>query len=200
MKGLFSTAYLPPVSYFRSLIHCDEVYVEARDHWQKQTYRNRCRIAGPNGLQSLNIPIVHNDSRSELYQVEISYAENWPQKHWQSIQTAYSSSPFFEILGPELKAVYEQRPQRLYDLNDQLLRMVLDWLQFPLSIQATGEWVRDPRELHDFREAFHPKKSLNEAVPVYPQVFDDKHGFIADLSIIDLLFNEGPAAFGYLKQ
>lgn len=198
MPGIFSTAYLPPIAWFKKALVQPALCLEQHESWQKQTYRNRCYILGPNGVQMLNIPILHNQHKNVLGTVEISYAENWQRTHWQAIKTAYGSAPFFEILGPELEALYHQNIIRLFDWNLQLIKLMLDWLVVEKDMVLTTSW--QPEVENDFREAFHPKRKGSEVLAPYPQVFGTAAGFEPNLSIIDLLFNEGPAAFDYLKE
>lgn len=198
MTGHFSTAYLPPISYFKALLRFDAIQVEAWESWQKQSYRSRSYIYGPHGAMMLNIPIKHNENKSRMGTVEISYETAWQNTHWQAIKTAYGSSPFFEVLGPELEPLYQKEINRLIDWNTELLKLMLNWLQVSPNLSFTENWSPDLD--NDFRESFHPKRKINENFEPYPQVFTDEHGFIPNLSVIDLLFNEGPAAFDYLKH
>lgn len=198
MTGHFSTAYLPPISYFKALLRFDAIQVEAWESWQKQSYRSRSYIYGPHGAMMLNIPIKHNENKSRMGTVEISYETAWQNTHWQAIKTAYGSSPFFEVLGPELEPFYQKKINRLIDWNTELLKLMLNWLQVSPNLSFTENWSPDLD--NDFRESFHPKRKTAENFEPYPQVFTDEHGFIPNLSVIDLLFNEGPAAFDYLKH
>ncbi|MGB0176871.1 MAG: WbqC family protein [Owenweeksia sp.] len=193
---LLSTTYLGPVSYYQAMVSAETIELEAWESWQKQSYRNRCYIDSPNGRLMLSIP-VQASSTGLVKDVRISYKDNWPQKHWQAIKTTYNTSPFFEVLGPDINTVYNKRPRFLWDLNYELMQIVLDWLQHTVKIKMTGSW-QENRE-NDLRESFHPKRE-STPLQVYPQVFDHKNNFLSNLSVIDLLFNEGPAAPGYLKR
>ncbi len=197
MRGHFSTAYLPPITWWAKSLQYSEVCLERHESWQKQSYRNRCYILGPNGRQMLNIPILHNENKSSMGTVEISYDENWQHTHWQAMKTAYGSAPFFEILGPELQELYSKKIPRLFDWNRELITLMLNWLQVDIEITTTESWK--PILKNDHREDFHPKKKGNQEFKPYPQVFDDRREFEPNLSIVDLLFNEGPAAFDYLR-
>lgn len=198
MTAHFSTAYLPPISYFKALVRFDGIELEAYESWQKQSYRNRTYIYGPHGAMMLNIPIKNNENKSLMGTVEISYETAWQNTHWQAIKTAYGSAPFFEVLGPDLEAFYKKPLNRLMDWNTELLNLILDWLQISPKVALSESW--QPEVKNDFREAFHPKRKDQTEFKTYPQVFSDEYGFIENLSVLDLLFNEGPAAFDYLKH
>lgn len=198
MLGVFSTAYLPPINWFAGLLQYDAIAIERHESWQKQSYRNRCYILGPNGAQMLNIPVVHTGQKKSIEQVQMNSDENWRNSHWQAIKTAYGSSPFFEILGPELEEKYRNGESNLLGWNTDLIKLMLNWLQCDLELDYTAEWKVELS--NDHRESFHPKRPLGINSPPYPQVFNQKLEFVPNLSILDLLFNEGPAAYGYLKH
>lgn len=197
MKGYFSTAYLPPIAWFARARQYDELVLEKHESWQKQSYRSRCYILGPNGPQMLNIPILHNAAKEHIGTVEISYRENWQHTHWQAIRTAYGGAPFYEVLAPDLEQIFCQKENRLFDWNLKLLRLMMRWLQMDQEISFTESWHNDLP--HDHREEFHPKRPLQQNFKKYPQVFDDQQAFAPNLSVLDLLMNEGPAAWDYLS-
>lgn len=195
MKACFSTAYLPNVAWFREALKHKSILIETQESWQKQSYRNRTYILGPNGPLMLNIPIDHNTTKGSIDQVEISYTGNWQHRHWQAILSAYGSAPFFESLALELEPFYKIKTERLLDFNNKILHLILSWLQSDLGLESTTEWQAD-RDL-DLRGQFHPKNKTEPQLP-YPQVFEEKQGFISNLSVIDLIFNEGRSAYDYL--
>ena len=198
MTGLFSTAYLGPISYYKDLLSCSKIRIEYHESWQKQSYRNRCYIDSPNGALMLNIPVEHPGGKQLINDVKISYQDNWPVKHWQAIQTSYNGAPFFEVLGPDLKDILDQKPVFLIDLNLKLQQMLFSWLRVDSKIAQTETWQANMNTGVDFRDSHHPKRDSGKALNPYPQVFDHKHGFTSNLSVIDLLFNEGPASYDYL--
>lgn len=198
-KGLFSLNYWGPISYYAALISCDEVVFEQHERFQKQSYRSRCYIDGPNGPLMLNLAIDHNH-KDAIRETLISSTKNWAQQHWQALQTSYNASPFFDALAPEIEALYDQAPSRLLDLNLATTQLVLKWLRCKVRVAFSESWQKENPELTDYREAFSAKKRAQVVQPPYPQVFDHKHGFQSDLSILDLIFNEGPAAFDYLQE
>jgi hypothetical protein len=147
----------------------------------------------------LNIPVKHQ-GKNTIGEVEIAYNDSWSVKHWQAIKTTYATAPFFEVLAPDLKAILDRKYSRLYDLNLSLIRLILDWLNVEKTIYPTQEW-KAQTTFKDYRSAHLPKKPiyLNSFEP-YPQMFDHKNGFLENISILDLLFNEGPSAYGYLVE
>lgn len=168
--------HLPPVSWFASVWSCDRLVVEACEHYQKGSFRNRCHIAGPNGVQRLSIPLKkgkHN--QMPIREVRIAYDEPWQVRHWRSIRTAYGNAPFFEHYADDLAPYYEKRYTFLFDLNLELLRLILQQkLGWQGEIALSTSYIM---------------AELPDTLPLrYPQVFEDKHGFLPDLSILDLLF------------
>jgi len=195
---LLGTAYLPPVSYVAALLQFSNAQIEVCDNFQKQSYRNRCMIAGANGLQNLIVPV---QKPAELMRdARISYAENWQQVHIKSIEAAYRNTPFFEILADDLFGVLQTKHTFLVDLNFAVLQLILEWMQATeIDIQRTENYISTPANTKDLREAIHPKKkSLLNVAPEYYQQFAARHGFKADLSVVDLIFHEGPLAWDYL--
>ena len=197
---LFSTAYLPPISYVSKLLKAEEVVIEQHEHYIKQTYRNRTEIYGANGKLSLTIPVDHHDLFTlPIKEVKISRDQPWQKIHWRSIESAYRNSPYFEYYEDDLKVFYGKEYTYLLEWNNELLKSVLHIAGIKKEISFTASYEKEHENILDLRGAFTPeKRSMNELQ--YRQVFSDKHGFIADLSIIDLLFNEGPKAIGHLQS
>lgn len=200
-KGiLLPSLYMPPVSFF-ALIKRNKgtTWVEAQEHFPKQTYRNRCVIYSPNGPLKLSIPIRKGASEhTKMRDVRISYDVNWQRLHWMSIQTAYRSSPYFEFYEDEFASVFFNKERFLFDYNQKALHFFLDALKLRTKICLTDAYEKYPENVLDFRMRLHPKKPPLVQGPPYYQVFEDKHGFIPDLSIIDLLFSQGPGSTGIL--
>ncbi len=198
-KGLFSLSYWGPISYYAKLIRYEEVVLEQFDNFQKQSYRNRCYIDGPNGALMLNLSIDHLH-KGLMKETRIAPEQNWSQQHWQALQTSYNNSPFFDSLAPEIQSFYEHAPAHLAEVNLASTRLVLKWLRADVKLHLSESWQATWPEIQDHRQDFSPKKrSFVQAKP-YPQVFDHKHGFQPELSILDLIFNEGPAAYDYLQE
>ena len=194
---LLSTAYLPPVQYISKLTSGD-VIIEKHENFQKQSYRNRCYIYGANGIQCLVIPVKKlHGAKTPITAVEIDYTSPWQKIHLKSIQSAYQTSPFYEYYADDFNALYDEMPGRLFDLNFRLLQYVMKQIGLKPDISFTETFEKMPSDLDDFRQSIHPKPRLNQpdenfiAAP-YQQVFQERYGFLPNLSIIDLLFNEGP--------
>ncbi len=185
-----SSAYLAPISYYKILISSDKVFLECCENYQKQSYRNRCKIAAANGEISLNIPIESNNGEKQLIRdVRISNHDNWQIQHWRSIESAYNSSPFFEYYEDDFRPFYEKKWKFLWDFNWEIMQKILHLLDFQPNIELTKEYQINIQ--NDFRDLIHPKKQSIISAERYYQIFEQKHGFLADLSIIDLLFNMG---------
>ena len=198
---LLSTAYLPPFEYVQKCIQ-GAVRIEACEHYIKQSYRNRTLIATANGVQSLSIPVVHLSSKMPIRDVRIDYATPWQRLHWKSIDTAYSGSPYFLYFQDYLKPFYEKRYDFLFDYNLELTLVILKLFGCDFHPQMTEEFVADytsQDEVEDLRNAIHPKRRQEASYPfshkTYTQIFEDRLGFVPNLSIIDYLFNEGIEAF-----
>ncbi len=176
------------------------VLLEAHEHYEKQSYRNRCEILTSNGKLSLSIPLKKKSDKELVSQKEISYAENWQINHWRTITSAYKNSPYFEYFEDEFKVFYTDRFELLFDYNLQLIQLVLKLLKIKKEIKITSEFNQTFSGI-DLRTKIHPKNTEEiTGVPTSPyhQVFSDKFGFIKNLSIIDLLFNEGLKTANYV--
>lgn len=194
--ALLSSAYLPPVQWFAKLAEYPKVYVEQYDHYAKQTYRNRCLIATQAGVQALTVPVALREQKTYMRDVEISSHGSWQHQHWQSLVSAYQNSPFFEFYADDFRPIYEQPPRLLIDMNQRLTALVCQLIGLECEIRLTAEYA-DPADLcaDDFRTAINPKHPAADPrfTPAeYYQVFAARGGFLPNLSIVDLLFNEGP--------
>jgi hypothetical protein len=201
---LLSPAYLGPVSYFSKISEYPYVYIEQHEHFIKQTYRNRAVILGANGPIPLIVPVEKGRSgKVPMKDLRIAYYQDWQRNHWRTIFSAYNSSPFFEYYCDHFIRFFENKYKFLFDFNVELIREVLDVLNLDVELNLTESYSQNPECCDDFREMISPKNTVQSGVntlPVreYTQVFSEKFGFIPELSIIDLIFNEGPGASDYL--
>ena len=179
----------------------DVVTFEMDDNFQKQTNRNRMYIYSPNGIQLLNVPIKHSKTaRQKTKDVKIENDFDWQKQHFKSLEAAYRNSPFFEFFEDDIRPFFEKKHQFLMDLNFEALDIVTKCLRMKLEYTKTSEYFHDAdRTISDFRALANGKKD-NNTFETYVQVFDDKHGFINNLSVLDLIFNEGKYAMEYLKN
>ena len=197
---LLSTAYFPSISYMARFLAEDEPVVEIWETYHKQTYRNRCRVMTANGVESLSVPVVKvNGNHTMTKDMTISTIEPWQHIHSRCLESAYKAAPYFDHYYDYLRPIFEGHFERLIDLNDAALQAVLRMLKVKKEIVHTTDYVREAE--NDLREAFSSKKAIkNTSFPAYYQVFSTKFPFAADLSVLDLVFNEGPEAKDYLKR
>ena len=204
--ALLSITYLGPVQYFTKFLLHPVRIIERYDHYIKQTYRNRCNIMGANGILPLSIPVLKGQAhKTYVRDIRIDYNKKWQKLHWRSMESAYRHSPFFEFYMDEFYPFYEQRFEFLIDFNAALLELVLQSLEIENTLNYSREFIdAGIVDYADYRETIHPKRDLSSDplfVPLtYQQVFLERLGFKANLSIIDLLFNEGPNARLVLEQ
>ena len=223
---LLSTAYFPPVSYFAAMAQEMEglsnrrdgdgsaelspsvIYLEACENFQKQSYRNRCRFYAADGVQTLSFPIVHEGGthKQPISEAKVDYSKPWILQHKRAIISAYGTSAYFEYYQDELFAILDSKPERLFDLNLALIKFFIEKTGLCIDLRVTEDFSREaPEGVEDLREVIHPKRpdailsELGLEKP-YFQVFAPKYGFQKDLSIMDLLFNEGPDSILYLKK
>lgn len=192
--------YLPPVEYFAQLNRYNPDFViEKREHFPKQTYRNRANIYSPDGILTLVVPVVKGSKvHTPVKDVKISYDFRWQRLHWMSLQGCYRRSAYFEYYEDEFAPFYEKKETFLFDYNDQLLQLILKLLKIKTTINHTETYEAEYPELADFRHAISSKKESDFQQKPYFQVFEERHGFMKNLSIVDLLFNQGPQSLNYL--
>ena len=192
--AVFSTAYFPSISYMARFLAEDQPWIEVCETYHKQTYRNRCRVMTANGVENLSVPVVKvHGNHTMTKDVVVSYKEHWQQIHRRCLESAYKAAPYFDHYYDYLKPVFETRYEKLIDLNDAALKAVLKLLKVNKEIVHTTDYIKTVD--NDYREAFSPKTLPDSNLfPNYYQVFSAKFPFEPDLSILDLLFNEGPNA------
>lgn len=211
--------YHPPAALFAELLHADGILLEAHEHYRKQTYRNRCLIRTAQGVQPLTVPVIDGNraEKVSISVIEIDYRQNWIHQHWRTLQTAYGNSPYFEYYADYLHDIYVRKPALLFDLNSQFLHLLLRCFRLSLPLHLTTEYQTRYSEqpssvpaaplttaplITDRRDWLTPKSSSKTPEPdspaapflvrPYPQVFGP--GFEPGLSVLDLLFSQGPAA------
>lgn len=205
MKALLSSTYFGPIQWYQKLNRYDECLIERHESFIKQTYRNRMIILTTNGPLSLTIPTNHDISLS-MKDIRISDHANWRHVHWNALLSAYGESPFFEYYQDDIRPFYEKKYEFLFDFNMETTEKMIELLDIRPKISITEAYIqskeqKEEDEIKDFRDAIRPKKPLPDAefVPKrYYQVYAQKHGFLPNMSILDLLFNEGNEAIFYL--
>lgn len=195
-RALIEACYLPPISYFVALQNYDEIILEAKEHYVKQSYRNRCYINIAAGRHTLVIPVVHARC-VPITDVKIDHRQKWLDNHWRTIQSAYGKAPFFEYYGQDLQNILYKKSECLFDLNKQLLSLCLTWLGWKKPIELSKTFEKSTISgVKDLRNVIKAKNNTESRFSYkrieYKQVFG--HNFVPDLSIIDLVFCAGPEA------
>ena len=204
---LLSTTYFGPIQWYQKLYRADEAWIEQHEHFVKQTYRSRCIIATTQGTQALSIPIEHPTSNVQrstfnvqrIKDIRISDHGNWRHLHWNALQSAYGESPFFEYYEDDLRPFFEKRWTFLFDFNEAIREKLCELLDISPVVRFTEKYVSD--HASDYRETINPKHPAPDPdfqPRRYYQVYEAKHGFLPNLSIVDLLFNMGPESVFYL--
>lgn len=202
---ILSTAYLGPICYYSRFFLPYPVLIEKNENYLKQSYRNRCVIYGANGPLTLAVPVQRGSfHKTAINELEIDYVTDWQANHLRSIISSYKSAPFFEFYIDDLIPCYQQKIRYLIDYNTSLMKILLRHLEIKQGFSFTKSFIKQyPSKLLDFREKIHPKKTFRDPFfknLEYTQVFSPKHGFIPNLSILDLLFNLGPGSAELLKK
>ena len=208
--ALLQTTYFGPVQWYQKLYRYDRCVIEQYDSYQKQTYRNRCIIATANGLQALTVPVENEKGEMEngkclMRDVRISDHNQWRRVHWNALQSAYSESPFFDYYADDIRPFFEQKYEFLVDFNEAIRQKMCELLDIHPNVELSSSYASDIRHLAsdivDYRDAIHakhPQPDPDFTPKKYWQVFQHKHGFLPNLSILDLLFCMGPEAVFYL--
>ncbi len=205
MKTVLSVAFLPPIEYFLIALKSDELWIEAAENYQKQTYRNRCNILTANGTLPLAVPVCHGNPKIVIRDVRIDYKTDWQRKHWKAIESAYNGSPFFQYYADFFIPFFQKKQEFLFDYNINILKVINKLLEINQDFFLTENYVKQDEDLLDYRQIIHPKRCNEEnyalrIISPYPQVFDHKFGFTPNLSILDLLFNLGNESREYLNN
>jgi hypothetical protein len=193
MDILIHPNYFPNIHQFTQIIKANNIFFEVSDNYQKQTFRNRTYIYGANGKLGLFVPVIHSHKQRELFKdVKISYESNWMDLHLKSLQSAYRSSPYFEYFEDEFIKLYSEKEKFLADFNIKCIKLISNLLDLDLEYKISGEYVEKTNDIIDLRDLSNARKEKKIDTPKYIQVFESKHGYINNLSILDLIFSEGP--------
>ncbi|MBT0608551.1 WbqC family protein [Aequorivita echinoideorum] len=198
---LLHPSYFPTIEQMAYVAQADSVVFEVEDNYQKQTYRNRTFIAHSNGKLLLNIPIKHSKSgkRRKTKDVIVENDFPWQEQHWKSIQNAYRTSPFFEYYEDDLEHLFTKPVESLLEHNLTIFEVLCELLGMEVNVSKTVAYKIEPEEM-DFRYLVDAKKSSDFKPEAYTQVLEENHEFLPNLSVLDLLFNEGPSALIYLEN
>lgn len=200
MNIIIHPSYFPSISHFVAIAKADLVTFEMGDTFQKQTNRNRMYIYSPNGIQLLNVPIKHSKEKHQLMKdVKLETAFDWQKQHFKSLEAAYRTSPFFEYFEDTIAPIFQKKHTFLMDLNLETMAIVSNCLKLEFDYDETQEYFHQVDNTTDYRNLINGKKDTSQ-FDAYTQVFGEKHGFLNNLSILDLLFNEGRYALDYLRK
>jgi len=196
MSEIFSTAYLPSLSWFVYFMQSKQPVIDLGEYYVKQSYRNRCHVLSANGELALSIPVKKIATKTSVKDMLIENEFNWQKQHWETICSAYNSSPYFQYYRHHFEPIYHQQFTYLHSMNKALFELCMNMLKLEKHYEIALSYQESET---DFRQIIHPKKNADMIFPSYPQVFMYKYGFKPNLSIIDLIFNEGPNAASNLS-
>lgn len=206
-KALIELHFLPNLAFMAILQRYGHVVFEAQESYVKRSYRNRCLIGDSNGPLRLSLPLSKGKNENQpIRDVRLSYGSPWLPKLWHSIRSVYNKSPYFEHYADELYAILASQPTHLFDLNLQLLRQLMDWIGMDIKWELSTDYHKQPpSDQIDWRQALLPRQTHGDLAALfnvqrYPQVFEEKTGFLPNLSVIDLLFCTGPESLFFLEQ
>jgi len=200
MTCLIHPTYFPSIEHFCVIAQSKKTIFEIEDNYQKQTYRNRTYIYGANGKLQLSVPVIYTQKNRQKYKdVKIFNNDNWQPQHWKSLESAYRTSPFFEFYEDELRPLFENKALYILDFNLKCFEVICDCLQLDLTVEKTKFFNKEITQIKDYRHLVNSKKEQTSTFDTYTQVFNEKHGYINNLGILDLLFNEGNNALNYLE-
>lgn len=197
---LVHPTYFPTVAQMVAVAQAKNVIFEVSGNYQKQSYRTRAYIAHSNGKLLLNVPIKHTGERQKTKDVAIENEFPWQSQHWKSLETAYRTSPFFEFYEDDLYPLFNKPVSKLLDHNLHIFNVICDLIELGVRTSQTEEYFKHPENIKNLRYLAKAKKEKQFQLTPYKQVFESSHGFLPNLSILDLLFNEGPNTLNYLQQ
>ena len=198
--SLIYPSYIPSIANYIIFVQNKNIVFEMHDNYQKQTLRNRCYIYGANGQLGLHIPVHYSQlNRQQTREIRIDNSTNWKSIHWKSIESAYRTSPFFEFYEDDLAPLFKEPVLKLQDFNIQTLNTIAELIGLETPITTSSVFQKNT-QLQDMRHLANCKKEPRYNFDTYHQVFEGNHGHIENLSILDLLFNEGPNTLNYLQN
>jgi len=196
MEFIFSSHYAGNLMYYRSILKVNNYCIDLFENFNKQSFRNRCVIASPNGPLNLVIPVIRN-TKNKIKDVQIDHSQQWIKVHWKSLESAYRSSPYFEYYEDDFRSIYfKNNCKYLFDFNQLIHLHVINLLEIKTKLSFTASYISNSDGIMDYRYLIHPKVPFDNHLNsiTYQQVFQEKFNFIPNLSILDLIFNEGPRA------
>lgn len=198
MSQIFPTAYLPSIQYVSLFLKAEVATIELFETYQKQSCRTRTNVMTANGIQTLTVPVIKvNGNHTLTKDIEISYKESWQQVHLRCLESAYRKSAYFDYYFPYFEKIYKQRFNTLIELNDYCLKVILKLIKVKKEYSYTEDFEKI-NDNNDYRISLSKSDANKTEMEPYYQVFADRHGFISNLSVVDLLFNEGPASINLL--
>lgn len=190
------------IAYYSALLDANSVTIEKHEHFVKQSFRNRYHVSGPNGVLNLSIPVSRGHAEHTPYKdIKISCDEDWQVIHWRSLEASYRSSPYFEYYEDDIRPLFNERFDTLFEFNTRVLHIIHEQLQEPLEVAFTEEYIKEPEGVVDMRSTALSKKFVKlYSHEAYQQVFEDRNGFLPNLSVLDALFNLGPNTLEFLRK
>ncbi len=189
--ALLDCEYFPSIAWFQQFNRADLICIEQYEYFERRSFRNRCHIAGANEMITLSVPLLGGrNQKSIMKDIKISYEEDWRPKHWKTIASAYKNSPYFDYFEAEVHSFFQQKPAFLMDLNLQSLQLIQRILQHKKNYSLSTCYVLQPdNDTKDFRQSFSTQSLfVDENLPKYWQTFQDRNGFLPNLSMLDILF------------
>lgn len=200
--ALITVGYCAPIIQYAVIYQTEQLHIEAKGNFQKQSYRTRMKIATSTGELTLIVPILHRKDKTErqqYYDVKIENKFHWQRDHWRSLKIAYQTSPYFEYYEDDFEHLYHTTYDSLIDFNNACHAVIMECLQLEITHILTEEFFKNPEQL-DYRDLVQAKKEPSYPLPEYHQLFNENHGYLSNLTILDLLFNLGPSAQDYLAK